>query len=105
KADWLVRLTDEPAARLEQHIDAMTEQLAPLQNFILPGGTVAAATLHVARTVCRRAERLSVALSQGAAINPAVIQYLNRLSDFLFDLARWVNAQSGEDEQKWAVRG
>lgn len=105
KADWLVRLTDEPATRLEQHIDAMTEQLAPLQNFILPGGTVAAATLHVARTVCRRAERLCVALSQGAAINPAVMQYLNRLSDFLFVLARWVNAQSGENEQKWAVRG
>ncbi|GAB4520808.1 MAG: cob(I)yrinic acid a,c-diamide adenosyltransferase [Anaerolineae bacterium] len=104
KADWLVRLDEKPTTLLEQHIDQMNNDLPPLQNFILPGGTVAAATVHVARTVCRRAERVCVDLSQIEAINPHVMTYLNRLSDFLFTLARWVNLKAGESETKWTAR-
>lgn len=100
---WLTRMDAGPIALLEQNIDAMDEQLEPLKSFILPGGTPAAATLHVARTVCRRAERVCVNLEAHEPINPRVIEYLNRLSDFLFTLARWVNQQAGESETKWAA--
>lgn len=104
KADWLVRLTDAPITLLEHNIDQMDADLPALKNFILPGGTPAAAHTHTARTVCRRAERVCVALAAHEAINPLVITYLNRLSDFLFVLARWLNLQAGESETKWAVR-
>ena len=104
KAEWLVRLDALPAERLEVQIDTMDEALAPLKSFILPGGTPAAATTHIARTVCRRAERLCVALAEDQAINVQVIVYLNRLSDFLFTLSRWLNLQAGESETKWSVR-
>jgi cob(I)alamin adenosyltransferase len=100
-ADWLKRLTAEQVAPLETWIDAMDADLPPLKNFILPGGTAGAAALHIARTVCRRAERVAVLLSDEETINPHVITYLNRLSDFLFTLSRWVNLQAGQEETIW----
>lgn len=104
KAEWLLRLDAAPAQQLEHYIDQMDESLQALSAFILPGGVPAAAHLHVARTVCRRAERLCVALHAQHPINTELIIYLNRLSDFLFTLARWVNQQAGESETRWQVR-
>ncbi|HRL13451.1 MAG TPA: cob(I)yrinic acid a,c-diamide adenosyltransferase [Aggregatilineales bacterium] len=104
RADWLVRLTDAPITLLEQAIDAMDADLPELRNFILPGGTPAAAHTHVARTVCRRAERVCVELAAYEPINKLVITYLNRLSDFLFVLARWLNLKAGEPETRWHAR-
>ncbi|NDJ62510.1 MAG: cob(I)yrinic acid a,c-diamide adenosyltransferase [Chloroflexi bacterium] len=104
KVDWLVRLDAAAATRLETAIDSMDGQLTPLKTFILPGGTPAAATLHIARTVCRRCERICVDLAAEQSVNVHVLTYLNRLSDFLFTLARWVNQQAGESETKWSVR-
>jgi cob(I)alamin adenosyltransferase len=101
---WLVRMDETPISALERDIDSMDTELTPMRAFILPGGTQAAATLHVARTVCRRAERLCVALAEQEPINPHNMVYLNRLSDFLFTLARWVNLQAGESETKWESR-
>ncbi|MBK5259142.1 MAG: cob(I)yrinic acid a,c-diamide adenosyltransferase [Thermoanaerobaculia bacterium] len=83
---------------LEDAIDAMESELAPLANFILPGGSLAAANLHVARTVCRRAERLVVAL-EGA--HETTVRYLNRLSDYLFVAARFANAKLGIADVLW----
>lgn len=103
-SQWVVRMEQGSVDLLEQAIDQMTGDLPALENFILPGGTVAAANLHVARTVCRRAERLTVALQGVEPINPTALVYLNRLSDFLFVAARWVNLQAGESETRWAVR-
>ncbi|MBZ0276506.1 MAG: cob(I)yrinic acid a,c-diamide adenosyltransferase [Anaerolineae bacterium] len=104
KADWVVRMDAATIAWLEQTIDTMTAALPPLTNFILPGGSLAAAQLHVARTVCRRGERLVVALQEQETINPQSLIYLNRLSDFLFTLSRWENMQAGVSEDKWALR-
>jgi len=84
-------VSDEQVARLEQEIDEANAELRPLNSFVLPGGTPAAAHLHVARTICRRAERLAVALADVQEINEAAIRYLNRLSDHLFVMARHVN--------------
>ena len=81
----------------------MTAQLPPLTNFILPGGSPAAAQLHIARTVCRRAERIVVALQEHEPLGEHVLHYLNRLSDFLFTLARWENMQAGIPEDKWSA--
>jgi cob(I)alamin adenosyltransferase len=86
---------------LETIIDARERALAPLTNFILPGGTLKAAALHVARTVCRRAERAVVSLARGAPVSPAIVKYLNRLSDLLFVLARAANAAGGRPDVKW----
>lgn len=86
---------------LEDAIDAHTAQLPPLTEFILPGGTPKAAALHGARTVCRRAERAVVALSHDADIRSPILQYLNRLSDLLFVLARAANAQAGRPDVRW----
>ena len=104
KAEWVVRVTPAEIKWLEDTIDHMTATLEPLKNFILPGGTFAAAQLHVARTVCRRAERLIVALSQTDEINQNAIAYVNRLSDWLFTLSRYENAAAGESEEKWTLR-
>ena len=84
---------------LEQTIDTYESDLPPLKHFIMPGG--AAAGLHIARTICRRAERLTVALSREESINAQAVIYLNRLSDLLFVLARWVNLKAGIDEEAW----
>jgi cob(I)alamin adenosyltransferase len=79
----------------------MTAVVGPLQNFILPGGSPGSAHLHVARTVCRRAEREVIALSREEAVGPLVIQYLNRLSDALFVMARYENHDRGVAEPLW----
>jgi len=101
---WLVRVEAGQASVLEAAIDQMDAELEPLKSFILPGGTTPAAMIHVARTVCRRAERVCVSLRDQEGVNPQALVYLNRLSDFLFTLARWVNKQAGEPEKKWSVR-
>jgi cob(I)alamin adenosyltransferase len=88
-------------AALEQAIDAMESELAPLTSFILPGGSLAAAHLHVARTVCRRVERLVVALRESDDATTALITYLNRLSDFLFVAARFANHVHGVADVPW----
>lgn len=87
--------------KLERLMDELSEVTGPLENFILPGGAVGAANLHVARTVCRRAERTAVALSREEAIGPHVIPYLNRLSDALFVMARYENHMRGIAEPLW----
>lgn len=86
---------------IEQWIDQIEEGLSPLKSFILPGGTGAGSTLHFARTVCRRAERDTVALSEKEEIPPNTIIYLNRLSDLLFVLARYENKQQNVKETAW----
>ena len=101
---YVVRMDAEPVAWLEAAIDRMMAELPELRYFILPGGSPAAATLHVARTVCRRAERLTVQLQEQEPIGEQVIPYLNRLSDYLFTLARWENQQAGIAEEKWALK-
>ena len=88
-------------AALEDVIDKHEAKLKPLKNFILPGGTPKAAAFHLARTVCRRAERSVVTLSRDEQINRGIIQYLNRLSDLLFVLARAVNQQTGQPDIAW----
>lgn len=86
---------------LERDIDGMQESLRPLENFILPGGSPGAAQLHVARTVCRRAERRVVALAAAEQLSPAVQRYLNRLSDLLFVLCRVLNRDAGVTDVYW----
>lgn len=99
---WLPRADASWAAALEAQIDAMEAGLAPLTTFILPGGGPAAAWLHLARTVCRRAERRAVeAQSTGEDLNPAALVYLNRLSDWLFTAARLANARTGMADTPW----
>jgi cob(I)alamin adenosyltransferase len=98
---YVVRMDAESVAWLESRIDAMTESLPPLKQFILPGGTGAVAAIHVARTVCRRAERLVVMLAENEAIGDHVLPYLNRLSDTLFTLARAENAAAGRADVTW----
>jgi len=92
---------DPEIGALETVIDAREAELTPLTNFILPGGAPKAAALHVARTVCRRAERAVVSLARNARVSPAIVKYLNRLSDLLFVLARAANAAAGEPDVKW----
>ena len=105
------KLKDQPGAKfhlspdrtrnLEDAIDRFETELPPLRHFILAGGGHAGALLHVARTVCRRAERRVVRLSEIVDVSPGVIEYLNRLSDFLFVLARFVNNREGKQEVQW----
>lgn len=92
-----LRLTDQPSLRLEAEVAAMNAGLPALRSFILPGGTAAAAHAHVARTLVRRAERRVVTLARAETVNPAVIRYLNRLSDHLFVLGRHVNDDGAAD--------
>ena len=92
---------DEQVAALEQAIDAREAELPELRAFILPGGAVAGALLHVARTVCRRAERTAVALQREQAVEARLIVYLNRLSDLLFVMARQVNQRARQPEDTW----
>lgn len=88
-------------ALLEGAIDSLEASLEPLRQFILPGGTPAAAHLHLARTICRRAERWAVSLAHAEAVSPHVLTYLNRLSDFLFVAARAANARAGTGDVPW----
>ena len=89
---------------LEAALDRFTAEVGPLENFILPGGTLGASQLHVARTVCRRAERLVVGLAEREAVNPEAIRYLNRLSDALFVMARLENHRKGVEDVCWDSR-
>jgi cob(I)alamin adenosyltransferase len=95
-----LRVQPAQALRLEQAIDRLNAPLAPLTSFVMPGGTAAAAWAHLARTICRRAERDVVTLARGEAVNPEVIVYLNRLSDLLFVLARVYN-NHGRGDVLW----
>lgn len=96
-----LRVTDAQVERLEEVCDRVNERLAPLRSFVLPGGSEAAARLHVARTVCRRAERDVAELAETSEVNPTALAYLNRLSDLLFILARAANAEDGAAEPLW----
>ena len=92
---------DSRTRRLEAEMDSMTGGLPPLREFVLPGGNLASAYLHMARCICRRAERMVVDLHQDAFIDDDLRSYLNRLSDWLFVAARWVNAENGKPELTW----
>jgi cob(I)alamin adenosyltransferase len=94
-------LKETQPGRLEAAIDRFNAELAPLKEFILPGGTRASALTHHARTVCRRAERAVVALAHNEAVSEPSRQYLNRLSDLLFVLARWLNKHAGRGDVMW----
>ncbi len=99
-----LRVLESQVTRLESEIDALNAPMAPLTSFVLPGGTPAAAALHVARTVCRRAERACVALSEREIVSRAALKYLNRLSDLLFVAARFVNDE-GRGDVLWTPGG
>ena len=99
-----LRVLDSQVTRLEREIDLLNAELGPLTSFVLPGGSPAAAALHLARTVCRRAERACVALAEREAVSPASLKYLNRLSDLLFVASRWANAK-GRADVLWTPGG
>lgn len=96
-----MELSPEVITFLEQSIDHLEESLPPLREFILPGGTESASRLHLARTVCRRAERETISLAKSEEVESFIIIYLNRLSDLLFVMARWANRQEGGGETVW----
>ena len=96
-SDMVLRIVSAQAEWLEQRIDALNEALEPLRSFILPGGSEAAARVHIARAAVRRAERAMVALAEAERVNPAALAFVNRLSDYLFVLARAVNADGPGD--------
>ena len=98
--DKALRIIQSQIERLEQEIDSLNEHLAPLNSFVLPGGTELSANLHLARTVVRRAERVACAAAAKEKVNPLAIKYLNRLSDFLFVLSRAANG-NGEKDVLW----
>ncbi len=99
-SEMVLRITATQVERLESDIDTVNADLDPLTSFILPGGSEAAATIHLARAVARRAERTLVSASHSLAINPLALTYVNRLSDFLFVLARAANG-GGKDDILW----
>jgi cob(I)alamin adenosyltransferase len=96
-SEMVLRMVPQQTAWLEERIDALNEDLEPLRSFILPGGSEVAARLHIARAAVRRAERAMTALAAEEPVNPAALAYVNRLSDYLFVLARAVNAERGGD--------
>jgi len=96
------RITSAEIQQLETEIDAMNACLAPLRSFVLPGGSRINTELHACRTICRRAERLAVALAREESVPPEAIRYLNRLSDALFVWSRWANHQLGVQEVLWS---
>ncbi|HTX35299.1 MAG TPA: cob(I)yrinic acid a,c-diamide adenosyltransferase [Bryobacteraceae bacterium] len=95
------RVTDAEVAQLESEMDRMNAGLPPLRSFVLPGGSRLNAELHICRTVCRRAERLTVALSRTESVPPEAVRYLNRLSDALFVWSRWASHVAGAPETLW----
>ena len=99
-SEMVLRMVPSQAEWIEQRIDALNEKLAPLTSFVLPGGTELAARLHIARATTRAAERAMVALAAEVPVNPAALAYINRLSDYLFVLARVVN-DNGRRDVKW----
>lgn len=103
---YTMRLPEGATQRLETLIDACDKDLPPLRNFILPGGSPCASNLHLARTVCRRAERLVVSMvRQDVVLSAEALTYLNRLSDLLFALGRWANHRAGVEEIVWKKEG
>ncbi|KKC23909.1 cob(I)yrinic acid a,c-diamide adenosyltransferase [Sphingomonas sp. SRS2] len=96
-SDMSLRIVPAQVERLEREIDAMNESLEPLRSFILPGGGAGAAAIHLARAICRRAERAAVAADRDAGLNPVGLAYINRLSDHLFVLARFLNLGGAGD--------
>jgi cob(I)alamin adenosyltransferase len=96
-----VQITAEHVASLERDLDLLNDELPPLEEFVLPGGTRAAAVCHLARTVCRRAERSAWAARKLTPLNPELLRYLNRLSDLLFVMARWLARRNGGQEVLW----
>jgi cob(I)alamin adenosyltransferase len=98
------RIEPRHVQQLERTIDELNEELGPLTNFILPGGSPGAANLHLARTICRRAERLLVALMRDEKVGVHTLEYLNRLSDALFVMARWENLRRGVSDVLWDSR-
>ena len=103
-AGGLRALSEAKVEELEHHIDALEKELPPLRRFILPGGSPAAAAFHVARTVCRRAERRAVELHRSEPLGAASLRYLNRLSDLLFVMARVENHRAGVADVEWEGR-
>ncbi len=101
---YVERIREEDVAALEAEIDRLEAELPPLKLFVLPGGHPAAGALHLARTVVRRAEREAVALAEHEWVNPEALKFLNRLSDLLFVLARYVNHRLGVEEPIWRSR-
>ena len=97
-------LAETDVTLLEKEIDAMEAKLPPMKNFILPGGREAVSFCHIARTVCRRAERLVIALDAQENVEPLIVQYLNRLSDYLFVLSRKMSAELLAEETPWKPR-
>ena len=97
-------LFEKDVELLEKEIDLMMDELPALKHFVLPGGATAASFCHIARCVCRRAERLTVQLAESSAVEDLVIIYLNRLSDYLFVLSRMINHSNGVEEHKWIPR-
>jgi cob(I)alamin adenosyltransferase len=97
RSEGRLRIVEAQVERLEREIDAMNAELAPLTSFVLPGGTPAAAHLHLARAVARRAERLMVELAASEPVNDAAMRYINRLSDHLFVASRFVNDKGAKD--------
>jgi cob(I)alamin adenosyltransferase len=97
RAKERLRIIEAQVERLEHEIDRMNEELSPLNSFVLPGGSAASAHLHLARTIARRAERDITRLAESEAVNPAAIRYINRLSDHLFVLARFLNDKGAGD--------
>jgi cob(I)alamin adenosyltransferase len=95
------RITEADVTRLETEMDTMNADLAPLRSFVLPGGTRLNAELHVCRTVCRRAERVLVALARSESVPPEAVRYLNRLSDAFFVWSRWASHSEGVAETLW----
>ncbi len=95
-----LRITDAQVTAIEQAIDVLNAELKPLRSFVLPGGSPAAAYLHLARTVSRRAERLMVELAAREQVNPAAVRYMNRLSDYFFVASRYLN-DKGEQDVLW----
>jgi cob(I)alamin adenosyltransferase len=100
----LPRLQEDDLALLEKEIDRMEGQIAPMKSFILPGGNTAVSSCHIARCVCRRAERHTVHLSESSPVDPLIIKYLNRLSDYLFTLCRLISCQLKAEEIPWKPR-
>ena len=94
-------ISEQHIAHLESLIDQIDEHLPPLRSFILPGGCMAASQCHVCRTICRRAERLIISLAETTPIDPLVASFINRLSDFLFVFARFINKLKSVDEISW----
>jgi cob(I)alamin adenosyltransferase len=97
-------LFEKDIERLEHEMDQMNEVLPAMTHFVLPGGHLAVSYAHVARTVCRRAERNIVRLTEHEKVNPLIIRYVNRLSDYLFVLSRWMSKELSAEEVKWVPR-